>query len=378
MYKTKLQQLFQQNQWQEPVYSISKEGPGHNLRFFATVTANGECFQSNPCRTSRGAQNSAAEVALGHFFSSNPLQDLQNENAPVSDPLLSVLPASHNVGLEGKLTSQSHTISQSQLRLTCVEVNDHENSLVLPALHNDGLEANLTLQSHSINESQRPLAHLELTDHKNSLDGGQWYKNRLQNYLQKRNLRFPEYSFESQGPPHASYFKCKVTVCGQSYQSNEFFLSMRDAENAAAKIAYEQISVNEDQKGDFGLYKNALQELAHKRGFLSPSYKTESCGPGHSLTFLSTVIVDDKIYLGIAAKSKKQAEVNAAKSAYDSLQGINLGTHLEDPCVSNEIKEVVMFDSTTKNVLNGSINASPMLEQEDIRDGKRPRSFMSC
>ena len=64
-----------------------------------------------------------------------------------------------------------------------------------------------------------------------------FYKNQLQNYAQKRNLRLPVYSCEREGPPHASHFRCKVTVDGQTYGSPEFFSTLKDAEHAAAKIA---------------------------------------------------------------------------------------------------------------------------------------------
>ena len=64
-----------------------------------------------------------------------------------------------------------------------------------------------------------------------------FYKNQLQNYAQKRNLCLPVYSCECEGPPHASQFRCKVTVDGQTYESPEFFSTSKDAENAAAKVA---------------------------------------------------------------------------------------------------------------------------------------------
>lgn len=64
------------------------------------------------------------------------------------------------------------------------------------------------------------------------------------------------------------------------------------------------------------LYKNILQELAQREGFILPIYKTESfCEPHHS-SFISTVEVEGETFQGTAAKSKKQAESNAAMAAY--------------------------------------------------------------
>ena len=63
------------------------------------------------------------------------------------------------------------------------------------------------------------------------------FKTQLQTYAQKRNFSLPVYSCERVGPPHASRFKCKVTVNGQTYESQEYFPTLNKAELAAAKAA---------------------------------------------------------------------------------------------------------------------------------------------
>lgn len=63
------------------------------------------------------------------------------------------------------------------------------------------------------------------------------YKSHLQTYALKQNLDLPVYATEREGPPHAPRFKCKVTFCGQTFQSQEFFPTLKSAEHAAAKIA---------------------------------------------------------------------------------------------------------------------------------------------
>ena len=70
---------------------------------------------------------------------------------------------------------------------------------------------------------------------------------------------------------------------------------------------------------DDGLYKNLLQELSQKEGFLFPTYDTIKNGPPHDTTFLSTVEIGGEMFKGGEAKSKKQAEMNAAKAAYTGL-----------------------------------------------------------
>ena len=68
------------------------------------------------------------------------------------------------------------------------------------------------------------------------------YKNQLQNYAQKRNLKLPVYSSEWEGPPHCMRFKCKVTVDGQTYECPQFFSTLKDAKHAAAEVALMSLS----------------------------------------------------------------------------------------------------------------------------------------
>ena len=73
-------------------------------------------------------------------------------------------------------------------------------------------------------------------------------------------------------------------------------------------------------QGDFGLYKNLLQELAQQEGFSIPIYDTTKSGELHMPKFYSNVEVEGEIFRGKEGKSKKQAELNAAKVAYSILK----------------------------------------------------------
>lgn len=73
-------------------------------------------------------------------------------------------------------------------------------------------------------------------------------KNQLQMYAQKRNLLLPTYSCEREGPPHASLFKCKVTIDGKTFESPAYFKSLKDAEHAAARVALSALSSDEVHK----------------------------------------------------------------------------------------------------------------------------------
>ncbi|XXG42584.1 hypothetical protein AAC387_Pa01g2825 [Persea americana] len=142
-------------------------------------------------------------------------------------------------------------------------------------------------------------------------------KNQLHGLAQRRNMQPPLYSCVRDGPPHSLRFKGKVSVGGQTFESSDFFRTLREAEHAAAKAALMELSAGV-QEGEHSFYKTMLQELAAKQGF-SLQYKTITAGASHMPTFFSTVEVDGEVFSGKAAKTKKQAEMNAAKVAFSKL-----------------------------------------------------------
>ncbi|CAH2063040.1 unnamed protein product [Thlaspi arvense] len=109
------------------------------------------------------------------------------------------------------------------------------------------------------------------------------YKSQLQSYALKQNMELPSYAAERQGPAHAPLFRCKVT---------------------GVDVAY----------------KNLLQEIAQKDNSLLPVYATATSGPSHSPVFTSTVEFGGKVFRGEEAKTKKLAEMSAAKVAFMSLK----------------------------------------------------------
>ena len=80
------------------------------------------------------------------------------------------------------------------------------------------------------------------------------------------------------------------------------------------KNAMETASKNVGQKD----YKTVLQEKIQKNGDAHIEYKIiEEKGPDHDKTFTSEVIVNDKVLATGTGKSKKQAEMQAAKKALE-------------------------------------------------------------
>ncbi|EPS64426.1 hypothetical protein M569_10356, partial [Genlisea aurea] len=70
------------------------------------------------------------------------------------------------------------------------------------------------------------------------------YKNLLQQYAQKKALGLPIYSSETEGPPHAPRFRSKVCVDGKTFGTQEFFSTLKEAEQAVAKVAYHALSLD--------------------------------------------------------------------------------------------------------------------------------------
>ncbi|XP_011034324.1 PREDICTED: double-stranded RNA-binding protein 1-like isoform X3 [Populus euphratica] len=333
MYKSKLQELCQQRAWELPTYESSRQGQAHNPRFLATVTVNDIFFHSpSPANTSKKAQNDAAKLAYEHFSIPRP--------SPSPSPSLSVAAGSlgERAGaitcLSPGGTSQFNTqdanrTSQINVALA-VAKNDGSfgvaaGSLSVSTRANGHLSLRGSLQLNTQNANQTPQVNEATTVARNDESSGDMqrlFKSQLQTYAQKRNFALPVYSCERVGPPHSCRFKCKVTVNGQTFESLEYFPTLSKAEHAAAKAALMSLlpnGVEEDESG----YKNLLQELAQREGCGLPTYSTNKSGEAHVPTFISTVEIEGEIFTGQGAKTKKQAEMSAAKTAYTALKQRN-------------------------------------------------------
>ncbi|XP_019451246.1 PREDICTED: double-stranded RNA-binding protein 1-like isoform X2 [Lupinus angustifolius] len=306
MYKTKVQQLCHTKSWNLPVYQTVKDGPDHNPHFISTVTVNVVQFQSpQPTRTAKQSQNDAAKLAFYHF-SPNPDSN-PNPN-----------PNSH-------LSPSHHSLSHGSCDPCDVD------SIVLQPTQSSQISSSVT--STMIEVEQKNILHL--------------YKNQLQNYAHKRNLNLPVYASAWEGPPHALRFKCKVTIDGQTFESPKLFATLKDAENAAAEVALISLSPGGVQEGQIGLYKNLLQELVQRKGFRLPSYNTKKYGQAHMPIFVSQVEIEGETFTGQAAKSKKQAEMSAAKVAYMSLKERKGASAYQGQA------PVLSTDSSEANVITG-------------------------
>ncbi|VVA26850.1 PREDICTED: double-stranded [Prunus dulcis] len=153
------------------------------------------------------------------------------------------------------------------------------------------------------------------------------YKNQLQELAQRSCFNLPSYACIRQGPDHAPRFKASVNFNGEIFEGPNYCTTLRQAEHAAAEVALNKLSTRGPSRSltarvldETGIYKNLLQETAHRAGLKLPVYTTVRSGPGHVPVFTCTVELAGMSFTGEAAKTKKQAEKNAAIAAWSALK----------------------------------------------------------
>ncbi|TVU08802.1 hypothetical protein EJB05_42217 [Eragrostis curvula] len=153
------------------------------------------------------------------------------------------------------------------------------------------------------------------------------YKNQLQELAQRSCFTLPSYVCTREGPDHAPRFRAAVTFNGETFEGPSGCTTLRQAEHAAAEVALASLSLRGPSTSlaarvldETGVYKNLLQETAHRAGLKLPAYTTVRSGPGHSPVYASTVELAGMSFAGDPARTKKQAEKNAAMAAWSSLK----------------------------------------------------------
>lgn len=82
----------------------------------------------------------------------------------------------------------------------------------------------------------------------------------------------------------------------------------------------EPLLEKDNLSGDYFDYKTALQELCHERYRTTPVYQlVDSSGPEHAKVFEARVMITNKLTQHGYGKSKKEAEKQAARGAWEKL-----------------------------------------------------------
>ncbi|CAH9077295.1 unnamed protein product [Cuscuta europaea] len=154
------------------------------------------------------------------------------------------------------------------------------------------------------------------------------YKNQLQELAQRSCFNLPSYSCIREGPDHAPRFKATVNFNGDTFESPNYCSTLRQAEHSAAEVALHALANGGPSQSlaakvldETGVYKNLLQEVSQRVAAPLPAYTTYRSGlKGHLPLFRCTVVLAGVTFTGEPAKNKKQAEKNAAMSAWSSLK----------------------------------------------------------
>ncbi|KAK2442723.1 double-stranded RNA-binding protein [Trifolium repens] len=278
MYKMKLQELCHWRRWSLPeYYAMNIDGPPHNPRFKAYVFVNGVTFTSSDTfNSSKEAHNQAAMKAFLNFSSPPSCSSIPKYEYGFKEEVEAVKPK----------PKENPVPSQSQFNIS---------------------------------------------------DTYRSRKLQLQNYA-RMNYHDPRVlTVKTERLPHDIHYKANVVIDGKSFENPTLFNTIKEAEQAAAKI------VDIFQQDESCSFKSLLHELTQREDFSLPTYKTTKIGPPHMPTFFSTVEVESLEFHGKASSSKKQAEQDAAKIAYTALK--ECGLHMY-AAFSSSIKENEAVQST--------------------------------
>lgn len=202
------------------------------------------------------------------------------------------------------------------------------------------------------------------------VDGRDMYKNQLQELAQRSCFNLPSYGCIREGPDHAPRFKASVNFNGEIFESPNYCTTLRQAEHAAAEVALNVLTTRGPSRSltarvldETGVYKNLLQETAHRAGLKLPVYTTVRSGPGHAPVFTCNVELAGMNFKGELAKTKKQAEKNAAIAAWSSLKRMpNLVSLSQTSKITSKGEEL---DQT--NMAKVPSNSGPKDESRTIR-----------
>ena len=121
-------------------------------------------------------------------------------------------------------------------------------------------------------------------------------------------------------------------------------------------------------------WKTSLQELSALHDLGVPEYVIEDEGPDHMKTFTARVRVAEELYGGGVGRSKKEAEQQAAESAYRALVA-----QLPDPDSGNPSPETLEATDVVQHTPGtvAELTVSRLDERHPAR-GPHPRRCLSC
>ncbi|KAH6774822.1 hypothetical protein C2S51_013226 [Perilla frutescens var. frutescens] len=409
MYKSKLQELCQQQKWPLPEYTCIKHGGDDHRcpQFKASVVVAGLTFDTPSAATSsKHALNEAARLALLHFSSDEKISS-------------STIAACCNISDKELLRYKSKLQELCQKekwglpKYTCMRDGaDHcpqfKASAVVRGVAFDSPAA-CSSSKQALNQVAQ-LAFLHFTSSepsnetncgkedgstitsedesvKNYINMQEGFKNKLKMYAEMKGLKLPLYSTEKEG--HC--FKARVSVGDGCFSGDKLSATAEEAQNSAAATALLAFFTASFHENDPLSYKMLLHKLASNEGFFSPSYKTIRSNESDCIPFVCTVEVEGELFEGTAAESVKLAELNAAKAAYTSFierklfqphyQILRFARRLESSAISDARESAT--DGSPPSSLISDTGLGTDHETDDVgncgmKNGAEMKSYLLC
>lgn len=121
-----------------------------------------------------------------------------------------------------------------------------------------------------------------------------------------------------------------------------FCSTLRQAEHSAAEVALTTLASRGPSRAldakvldETGVYKNLLQETAHRAGLKLPVYATVRSGPDRVHIFSCTVELAGMNFTGKLARTKKQAQKNAATATWFAVKRSDIDNYSSQGYASN-------------------------------------------
>ncbi|KAA8538189.1 hypothetical protein F0562_027797 [Nyssa sinensis] len=203
------------------------------------------------------------------------------------------------------------------------------------------------------------------------------FKSQLQEYAQKVGLPTPVYETIKEGPSHEPFFRSAVIINNVRYDSLPGFFNRKAAEQSAAEVALMDLANSGDINQcisqpvhETGLCKNLLQEYAQKMNYAIPSYECQKVETtGKVPQFSCTVGIGGIKYIGATTKTKKEAELKAARTAILAIQCSASGP--DEKHTDNSVYTVVPWKKKAMDLGVNSQETAPSLKPKKGRFKKK-------